>query len=170
MLRSRGGYWISRGSMASAFLALGRCVRFSPSAAKVLDPTREYNWSSAAQSLISEVAMGTRTRMFDAGWMANATVLSITTLMAGCGSSSDPKPNADNLDSVVLASARARQTPLDGATIPKYVDPLPTLASRRIRPTSTAQVNMVEFQQRILPASIYAPLPAPFSAGTGQWG
>jgi len=61
------------------------------------------------------------------------------------------------------------QTLLAGAAIPKYVDPLPTFAGRRVAATSMA-VDIVEFQQRILPASVYDPLPAPFRAGTFLWG
>jgi spore coat protein A len=62
------------------------------------------------------------------------------------------------------------QTPLDGTTIPKYVEALPTLSGSRVNGAAPVTVNMVEFQQKILPASIYASRPAPFNAGTYLWG
>src|SRR4029078_11077067 len=62
------------------------------------------------------------------------------------------------------------QTPLDGATIPKYVDLLPTLSDNRVDGTTTANVDMEEVQQKMLPSSVYASLPAPFNAGTFLWG
>ena len=62
------------------------------------------------------------------------------------------------------------QTLLDGNSIPKFVDPLPTFNGRRINGSVTLNVNMQEFQQRVLPASVYAGRPAPFNAGTFLWG
>ena len=76
----------------------------------------------------------------------------------------------EQLGSRAAASVVVAQTPLDGATVPKYVEPLPTLAGSRADGTTTVHVNMVEFQQKMLPAAIYASLPAPFSAGTFLWG
>jgi hypothetical protein len=57
------------------------------------------------------------------------------------------------------ASAQIAQTALPGADIPKYVDPVPTFAGGRISADS-ANVSLVEFQQQILPATIYSALPA----------
>ena len=51
-----------------------------------------------------------------------------------------------------------------------FVEALPTFNGRRINGTSTVNVNMQEFQQRVLPASVYARLPAPFNNGTFLWG
>jgi FtsP/CotA-like multicopper oxidase with cupredoxin domain len=62
------------------------------------------------------------------------------------------------------------QTPLDGATIPKYVDRLPTLSASRVDGTRAVAIDMHEFQQKLLPSSVYASLPAPFNAGTFVWG
>ncbi len=68
------------------------------------------------------------------------------------------------------ASVQTPQTLLDGNTIPKFVDPLPTFNGRRINGSATLNVSMQEFQQRVLPASVYAGLRAPFNAGTFLWG
>jgi FtsP/CotA-like multicopper oxidase with cupredoxin domain len=70
----------------------------------------------------------------------------------------------------VQPSVLVAQTPLDGATVPKYVTPLSTLAGSRVDGTRTINVSMVEFQQRILPSSVYANLPAPFNNGSFVWG
>jgi spore coat protein A, manganese oxidase len=70
----------------------------------------------------------------------------------------------------VSASVVVNQAPLDGATVPKYVEPLPTLGGARVDGTATVRVQMVEFQQKMLPASVYALLPPPFNAGTFLWG
>jgi spore coat protein A len=61
------------------------------------------------------------------------------------------------------------QTPLDGATIPKFVDPVPTFVGQRVG-GPVVSVSMKETTQKPLPASVYAPLPAPFNAGTAVWG
>lgn len=63
-----------------------------------------------------------------------------------------------------------RQPTLPGAHIPKYVDAVPTFNGKRIDGKSAVTVDMVEFQQQILPASVYANLPAPYNAGTYLWG
>jgi spore coat protein A len=63
-----------------------------------------------------------------------------------------------------------RQPTLPGAQIPKYVDPVPTFDGRRINGKAAVSIDMVEFQQQVLPASFYASLPAPYSAGTYLWG
>jgi spore coat protein A len=68
------------------------------------------------------------------------------------------------------ASAVRAQTPLSGNSIPKFIDALPTFAGRRVDGRSALQVNMEEFQQKVLPQSIYAGLGAPFNQGTYLWG
>lgn len=90
-------------------------------------------------------------------------------LAASCGGE-DPAADTGPFGSVAQPAVSVGQTPLDGATIPKYVEALPTLSASRIDVTSTAQVDMMEFRQRILPASIYSSLPAPFNAGSLLWG
>jgi spore coat protein A, manganese oxidase len=69
----------------------------------------------------------------------------------------------------LFASVQVPQTPLLGADIPKYTDPLPTFVGNRVS-AATFNVNMLEFQQKVLPASFYASLKAPFQAGTYVWG
>jgi FtsP/CotA-like multicopper oxidase with cupredoxin domain len=54
--------------------------------------------------------------------------------------------------------------------VPKFVDQLPTFNGHRVSGTSTVNVNMQEFQQKILPASVYAGLGGPFKNGTFLWG
>src|SRR5438270_8993324 len=68
------------------------------------------------------------------------------------------------------ASVRVAQAPLDGNSLPKFVDPLPTFQGRRIDGTSPIHVNMEEFQRKVLPATVYAGLAAPYSNGTFLWG
>ena len=75
-------------------------------------------------------------------------------------------PQPDTLEFRQSASIETPQTALDGATVPKYVEALPVFSNRRSNGTTTQNIDMVEFQQRILPASIYASLPAPFNAGS----
>jgi spore coat protein A len=61
------------------------------------------------------------------------------------------------------------QAVLEGANIPKYVEPLPTFDGKRVG-AAAITVDMVEFQEKILPASIYADVPDPYKAGTYLWG
>ena len=64
------------------------------------------------------------------------------------------------LTSGVRASAQVPQTALDGTTVPKYVTPLPTFAGARVSAGSVLAVSYYEFQQKVLPDSFYAALPA----------
>jgi spore coat protein A len=57
------------------------------------------------------------------------------------------------------------QTALPAAQIPKYVDPLSTFFGARTS-AATINVSIQEVQQAVLPAALYAPLPAPFRQGT----
>jgi FtsP/CotA-like multicopper oxidase with cupredoxin domain len=68
------------------------------------------------------------------------------------------------------ASVTVPQTPLAGTSITPFTDPLPTFAGRRVDGTATVNVNMQEFQQKVLPASFYSSLAAPYNAGTYLWG
>ncbi|MGH2481717.1 MAG: twin-arginine translocation signal domain-containing protein, partial [Ktedonobacteraceae bacterium] len=68
-----------------------------------------------------------------------------------------------------FASATQPQTPLVSATIPQFVEPLTTFVGRRVTSTSF-DVGMREFQQKVLPDSLYATMPSPFSQGTYVWG
>jgi spore coat protein A, manganese oxidase len=75
--------------------------------------------------------------------------------------------------SLISASAFANQqilqTPLPGKNITKYAEPLPTFVGARVTATNLT-VSMEEFQQKVLPASFYNALPAPFMNGTYVWG
>src|SRR5262245_14484071 len=86
--------------------------------------------------------------------------------LSGCGADN----GETNLGGLSEASVRTPQTPLDGNAIPKFVDQLPTFNGRRQNGSVTLNVNMQEFQSRVLPASVYASLPAPFNNGTFLWG
>jgi spore coat protein A len=68
-----------------------------------------------------------------------------------------------------VVTAQSPQVPVAGKTIPKFVDPLPDL---RVIVAGPGQLvlEMTEFQTMVLPASFYAALPAPYSAGTYVWG
>ncbi len=74
------------------------------------------------------------------------------------------------------ANTQIAQTPLPGKNIPKYVDPLPVFGpasggtAPRVQAGAGYSVTAEEFQQRVLPATVYAPLTAPFNAGTYVWG
>lgn len=70
------------------------------------------------------------------------------------------------------AAAGAQQVPLPGASIPKFVDPVPQPA--RLNGTNTSPANPIvvrleEFQQKVLPAQMYAGLGAPWKSGTYVW-
>ena len=84
----------------------------------------------------------------------------------GCTTGDDPLQVSSN----TAAAELQPQTPLDGATVPKYVDRLPTLSGSRVDGTRSVSVDMHEFQQKMLPSSVYSNLPSPFNAGTFMWG
>ena len=76
------------------------------------------------------------------------------------------------LEQGAKASVRVAQTPLSGAKIlhtQGFVNPLPTFVGRRVSGPSV-QAAMFEFQQRVLPDSIYMGLAQPFAKGTFLWG
>ena len=60
--------------------------------------------------------------------------------------------------------------PLPGTSLPKFVDALPTFNGRRADGTATLHVSMEEFQQKVLPESVYAGLKPPYQNGTFVWG
>ena len=67
------------------------------------------------------------------------------------------------------ASATLPQTPLTSADIPQFVEPLTTFVGNRVK-SSSFGVIMREFQQKVLPDSMYQTMPAPFNQGTFLWG
>ncbi|HEY4394577.1 MAG TPA: multicopper oxidase domain-containing protein [Polyangia bacterium] len=97
------------------------------------------------------------------------TVAALATLGLGCEAASDPGTTGAVTvragDSVTVP-----QTPLQGTTLPMFVEPLTTFNGRRVDATATVNVNMQEFQQKVLPAAFYTSLPAPYNAGTYLWG
>src|SRR5262249_39780280 len=88
-------------------------------------------------------------------------------VMVGCGVGDEPD---QGIETVTGKSVRTPQTPLDGNNIPKFVDQLPLLQGTRSNGGETQQITMQEFQQKILPNSVYAGRPAPFNNGTFLWG
>ncbi|MCE5294821.1 MAG: multicopper oxidase domain-containing protein [Chlamydiales bacterium] len=58
------------------------------------------------------------------------------------------------------ANQQIVQEVLDGSTIPKFVEPLPTFHGRRADGRKHLRVTAEEFQQKILPASFYKSLPS----------
>jgi len=84
----------------------------------------------------------------------------------GCTGTDDPL----QVNSTVQPSVLVSQTPLDGATVPKYVDRLPLLSTNRVDGTQSVAVHMEEFQQKMLPGSMYSGLASPFRNGTFMWG
>jgi FtsP/CotA-like multicopper oxidase with cupredoxin domain len=77
--------------------------------------------------------------------------------------------DAPQLFEGAAASVAVPQTALPGSSVAQFVTPLPTFYGRRVG-TSSLQVGMYEFQQKVLPDSVYASLPAPFNKGTYLWG
>ena len=61
------------------------------------------------------------------------------------------------------------QTQLVGTAIPQFVTPLVTLSATRVSGTGAVTVDMVEFQQQVLPSQFY-PATGPYAAGTILWG
>jgi FtsP/CotA-like multicopper oxidase with cupredoxin domain len=76
---------------------------------------------------------------------------------------------------VILASvtsATAQQVALKGTAIPRFVEPMPMplrVPATETSPSDPLEISMNEFQQQLLPASMYAALPAPYNAGTYLW-
>lgn len=74
--------------------------------------------------------------------------------------------SAATATSVSPGSVSVAQTPLPSARIPKYVTALRTFAGSRVSSTDFT-TQMVEFQQQVLPPSMY---PASHAGGTWVWG
>jgi len=73
------------------------------------------------------------------------------------------------LSHVASAQPGTAFTPLLGAVVPRFTEALPTFIGARVTGAALT-VQMREFQQQILPASVYAGLPVPYHAGTFVWG
>lgn len=92
-----------------------------------------------------------RRRLLVAGGVGAASVAALDTLV---------RP------SVAAASVVRPQTPLPGASIPKYVTEAVTFSGKRVR-ASSMTTSFVEFAQQVLPPSVY---PRGFAEGTWVWG
>src|SRR4029078_2456918 len=64
------------------------------------------------------------------------------------------------------ASVTTPQTPLSGNSVAKFVDALPLLSGTRSDGTTTQQIVMQEFQQKILPNAFYNTLSGTNRNGT----
>ena len=104
--------------------------------------------------------------MSSKGRMSRRTLMKVAGL-AGAGAAI--RIEAPAIFGSASASVNVPQTPLDGSTLTKWVTPLPTFNGRRVQ-SSSLQVGIYEFQQKVLPDSVYASLPAPFNKGTYLWG
>jgi hypothetical protein len=98
----------------------------------------------------------------------------LVALSAACSDAPTAAPDGDVGSDTEAVTAAVDATPpvqtlLPGESIPQFVDALPTFTGHRARKSSLT-VTAVEFQQQVLPASVYAKLAAPFSAGTYLWG
>src|SRR5437870_7517615 len=95
-------------------------------------------------------------RFVDAGLRSGfaGAVVSLAGLAVACGA-----VDQEQIAKVSQASVRTPQIPLDGNTVPKFVDQLPTFNGRRQNASVTLNVSMQEFQQQVLPASVYAGRP-----------
>src|SRR5436190_23183451 len=103
--------------------------------------------------MANRVSLMTRGTHFCLGMMA-ASVLSVVLIVPS-----------------TFASKLVKQTPLDATTIPQFVEDLPDFSSLgRVNGEQPYRLRFEEFQQKILPESFYAKLPAPFSAGTMVFG
>lgn len=68
--------------------------------------------------------------------------------------------------------AAAQQVPIDAASIPKFVDELPQparLNGLNTSPGNPIVVSLDEFQQKILPSSVYSGLRSPWRSGSFVW-
>ncbi len=72
----------------------------------------------------------------------------------------------------VKASVTLPQTAIDPTSIPKFVDSMPNFVGARVNALLHRKlwINNVELQEKILPASIYSGLSAPYNNGTYVWG
>src|SRR5437867_3989205 len=87
-------------------------------------------------------------RFVDAGlrWGLAGAVVSLAGLTVACGA-----VDQEQVAKVSQASVRTPQIPLDGNSVPKFVDQLPTFNGRRQNASVTLNVSMQEFQQQVLP-------------------
>ena len=105
-----------------------------------------------------------------AAWMVGCGSSGNTTKDGAAGADGGPTDGGADVSVAPQMLTPPQQPTLDGAKIPKYVEDVPVFNGRRVDGRAPVTVDMVEFQQKVLPATVYAGLPAPFSAGTYLWG
>ncbi len=93
----------------------------------------------------------------------------VLALGAVAGAGAAIRFEAPTLFTGAYASVQSPQTPLDGASVQKFVSPVPTFVGKRVSGTSL-QSAMFEFQQKVLPDAFYATLSDGFRRGTYVWG
>lgn len=89
--------------------------------------------------------------------------------VAGSGAACGPAVGTEGLGTSEQASTKVPQNLLVAAAIPQFVTPLTTFSGRRANGTATVNVDMEEFQQKVLPPQLY-PATGKFAAGTFLWG
>src|SRR5689334_1661156 len=95
----------------------------------VMDPSKPTVRRTPASRVAIHRRMTTRAKSLAAAGV-------VATLAAGCGVSADPNTQS-SLGVTTQASVTTPQTLLDGNSIPKFVDPLPTFNGRRINGSVT---------------------------------
>src|SRR6478672_5616014 len=102
-----------------------------------------------------------------------ATSMAVLALAAVSGAACDNDTKGSTTDDIttkVGASVTVPQTPLSGNSVAKFVDALPLLSDTRSDGTTTQQITMQEFQQKILPNAFYNGLSGVNRNGTFTWG
>jgi FtsP/CotA-like multicopper oxidase with cupredoxin domain len=96
---------------------------------------------------------------------ASAAGIAVST---GCGPTA-PEAIPERVASISQRSVATDQTALAGSAVPQFVTPVTTLSGTRVNGTATVQIDMEEFQQKVLPPQFY-PSTGQFAAGTYLWG
>src|SRR5581483_637570 len=99
-----------------------------------MDPSKPNASGTPASGAAIQRRVATLARSLTALW-------AVATLAAGCGVGADPSAPAA-VGTTTQASVATPQTLLDGNSIPKFVDPLPTFNGRRINGSATLNVSM----------------------------
>lgn len=92
--------------------------------------------------------------------------------IAGLDNASRQQLGRSDLPIVTPSSATILQTAVDGATITKWVDPLPTFVGARVNAMMHKKltVDNLELQEKILPSAFYDALADQYKNGTYVWG
>ncbi len=95
--------------------------------------------------------------------------LSAAVAVAAGACSGGPGTGGESTATGEQASVTTPQTLLPGNHIPQFVTALTTFSGRRVNGSATVDVDMEEFQQKVLPPQLY-PTTGRFAAGTFVWG